>query len=269
MCTAGYKGKVLYIREFKGFTISETIYSPLSTIAPHSHKCPILSIILNGSLTELYDNKKIELSYLNLIYKPASEMHSNRIHSKGARCLNIQLSNKWIDYLNKTGLNTDHVLNSSTYLTTSILSRLRNELNNTDKYSETILEGLITELFADLIRLNNVKKEKPTMPKWLENITKYMDNLPDDNISVSVLANIAGIHPVHFINTFRKFYNTTPAEYLRQKKIDSICKELSTTDKSMLDIVFQFNFTDQSHFIKFFKKYIGLTPSKYINMYRN
>ena len=269
MCTAGYRGKIIYTREFKGFTISETSYLPYSIIAPHSHKCPILSIVLNGSLTESYNNNNIELSYLNLIYKPASEIHSNKIHSKGARCLNIQFSNRWIDYLNKTGLKTDHVLNTSSYITTSILSRLRNELNNTDKFTETILEGLITELFTDLIRVNNVKNEKLTMPKWLEDITKHMENLPDDSISVSVLASIAGIHPVHFINTFRKYYNTTPAEYLRQKKIDSICKELSSSDKSMLDIVFQFNFTDQSHFIKFFKKYIGMTPSKYIDMYRN
>ena len=128
---------------------------------------------------------------------------------------------------------------------------------------------MIVELFADLIRLGEENNSKQDMPKWLEEIADYMENSPDDKLSISVLAGIAGIHPVQFINTFRKYYNTTPAEYLRQKKIEQICKELSTTDKSMHDIVFQFHFADQSHFIKFFKRYIGITPSKYISIYRN
>ncbi|MFA3783457.1 AraC family transcriptional regulator [Melioribacteraceae bacterium 4301-Me] len=269
MCTDGFNGKIENYWKFQSFAISETVYSPNAVLEPHIHTFPILSVIVEGELTEQIENKEIRLSYSSLIYKPAGEMHSNKFHKEGARCLNIQLSQDWLEKLQSTGLDYTKVLSSSKQSNTSTLARLKNELKINDTYSEKIIEGLIIELFADLTRPNNLADEKHNPPLWLKTIINYMDANPEDKLSIGNLAEMVGVHPVHFINTFRKHYNMTPAEYLRQKKIELICKDLSTTNNSLLDIIFKYNFSDQSHFIKFFKKYLGITPSQYISIQKN
>lgn len=269
MCITGFRGKIEHKWRFNGFEITETSYPPHVSIKAHSHYCSMLSIVLSGSFSEQFKNKKIEMSELGLCYKPAREVHSNKFHNYGARCLTIQLSNEWIEKLHNEGFDTEHVLVSSTYLNTSILTRLRNELQIIDKYSETIIQGLIIELFANLMRPAAETEDKTHIPGWLTDIIDYIENSLYDDLSINAIAKNIGIHPVYLINTFRKYYNTTPGKYLRQKKIEHICMELSNGSKSLIDVAYKYNFTDQSHFIKFFKKHTGLTPSKYVSLNRN
>lgn len=262
-----FQGSVAYNRQIGQFKITETFYSPELVLNAHSHEHPVLSIVLDGSLTELYKNKVYEHDPMSIIYKPAQKVHSNKFHDKGARCLNIEFTQNWIERLDEIGLKMDHTLNTKNYQNNSILTRLKNELKTSDKYSEIIIEGLLIELFADIMR-SNEQKEKTTTPKWLIEIINYMDSATDEKLSINELATRAGVHPVHLINTFKKYYHVTPGEYLRQKKIDLVCVELCKSGKSLIDIALQFKFSDQSHFNKFFKKYIGVTPSQYIELHK-
>ncbi|MHB1689001.1 MAG: helix-turn-helix domain-containing protein [Ignavibacteriaceae bacterium] len=263
----GLQGFIAYNHQIGQFKITETHYSPELVLNAHSHEDPVLSIVLDGSLTELYNNKVYEHNPMSIIYKPAHKIHSNKFHQKGARCLNIEFTQNWVEHLDEIGLKTDHTLNTRNFQNNSILMRLKNELKTNDKYSELIIEGLLIELFADIMRLNE-NKEKITTPRWLIEITNYMDLTTNEKLSINELAKKAGINSVHLINTFKKYYHITPGEYLRQKKIDLVCWELRNSNKSLIDIALQFKFSDQSHFNKFFKKYVGVTPSQYLELHK-
>ncbi len=262
-----FQGSVAYNRQIGQFRISETYYTPELVLNAHSHEHPVLSIVLDGSLTELYKNKVYEHDPMSIIYKPAQKIHSNKFHHRGARCLNIEFTEDWIERLAEIGLKLDHNINTKSYHNNSIITRLRYELKMNDKYSEIIIEGLLIELLADIMRSDEYNEKAPT-PAWLNEITNYIDSTLDERVSINQLARKVGVHPVHLINTFKKHYHITPGEYLRQKKIDLVCRELSKSNKSLIDIALQFKFSDQSHFNKFFKKYVGVTPSQYIDLHK-
>ena len=265
MTTTNFRGAVENYRQIGNFIISETSYLPNEVLKAHSHSENILSIVLSGGLTELHNNEAFDLKRMDVTYKPANQVHSNKVGKFGAKCLNIELPQKWIEHIKELGIIADHSLHITGYQNSSFFARLKNELKAQDKYSEVLIDGLLTELFAEMLRISELKGKKAE-PKWLLEIVNYIESTTDEKISISDLAEIAKVHPVHLINTFKKYYRITPAEFLRQKKIDLICKELCNSNKPLVDIALQFKFSDQSHFNKFFKRYVGVTPSQYMEL---
>ncbi len=261
-------GKVNYYQKYDNFTITETVYPPNSILEPHSHKNHLLSIVLSGSLTENYKLETFNDKSKSIIFKPANEIHSNIFHKQGAKCLNFELSEKWIENLKAYGLDLNKIINTNKLNNDSIITRLKNEYKLNDKYSKLIMEGLLIELFANIFR-NEEIKDKDNRPDWLLKAITMIDTSENINISVKQVSDALNIHLITFIKTFKKHFNITPGEYINQKKLTAICNELLEGNKSLLDISYQFNFFDQSHFNKFFKKYLGVTPSEYKRLNKN
>lgn len=75
------------------------------------------------------------------------------------------------------------------------------------------------------------------------------------------------------LSTFKKFfkrhYNTTPALWLKNKKLDLASKKLLTTYLSVNQISFECGFEDASHFIRVFKEKYLLTPLQYRQKFSN
>lgn len=66
---------------------------------------------------------------------------------------------------------------------------------------------------------------------------------------------------------FAKEIGVTPKMFCKIIQFQNTLNQISATENStMLDVVYENGFTDQSHFIKTFKKYTGITPSEYQNL---
>jgi AraC-like DNA-binding protein len=57
-----------------------------------------------------------------------------------------------------------------------------------------------------------------------------------------------------FKKSFREYYNTTPAAWLKAKKLDLARRQILTTDSPIHQVSFECGFEDVSHFIRVFKK---------------
>jgi AraC-like DNA-binding protein len=66
-----------------------------------------------------------------------------------------------------------------------------------------------------------------------------------------------------FKKSFKDYYNTTPARWLMQRKLDRALHQLLSSDISINQISFECGFEDCSHFIRVFKEKHQLTPNQY------
>ncbi len=66
-----------------------------------------------------------------------------------------------------------------------------------------------------------------------------------------------------FKNCFKKHYHTTPAVWLKNKKLSLALHHVFTTDVSISQISLECGFEDTSHFIRVFKEKYHLTPLQY------
>lgn len=66
-----------------------------------------------------------------------------------------------------------------------------------------------------------------------------------------------------FKKAFKEYFNTTPAAWLRQRRLDLALHKLISSDLSIAEVAFESGFEDPSHFIRVFKKNYGQTPLQY------
>ena len=66
-----------------------------------------------------------------------------------------------------------------------------------------------------------------------------------------------------FKKAFKAYYNTTPAVWLKQRRLDLALHKLTSSDLPIAELAFECGFEDPSHFIRVFKKRYEMTPLQY------
>jgi AraC-like DNA-binding protein len=77
------------------------------------------------------------------------------------------------------------------------------------------------------------------------------------------LATLCGQSVAAFCRNFRKTYNCSPHEYVRQLRVRLSCHALVFTDRPLSAIASDYGFADQSHFAKEFRRIMGSPPRTY------
>jgi AraC family transcriptional regulator len=140
--------------------------------------------------------------------------------------------------------------------------RLYNEYRHRDAWSPMAIEGLSLEILAELSR-STAKATDAGTPRWLEQAKEILAVRLTDAPSLADLANHVGVHPVHLAREFRRRFNCTIGDFIRQLRIESACREIAQADATLCDIALRAGFYDQSHFSNTFKRFTGMTPAAY------
>ncbi len=99
--------------------------------------------------------------------------------------------------------------------------------------------------------------------KWLKEARALVEQDFGDPWSLSSLADAVGVHRAHLAREFRRAYGCSVGEYLRQRRLEYVCRALATSDASVNEIAAAAGFADQSHLTKVFKRFLGVTPLAY------
>jgi len=102
----------------------------------------------------------------------------------------------------------------------------------------------------------------------LQRVITFLERSFVDEISVSRLAEIAGISVAHLNRRFRQLLRLSPMEYVHSLRLHESKRLLATTDKNTGQIAVAVGFCDQSHFTKRFRKATGMTPLAYRRHFR-
>lgn len=136
---------------------------------------------------------------------------------------------------------------------------------------DLVTEEILILKLKEIILLLNQTKNAPAIRSILSNLfspTTYsfkeiIKAHYYENISLEELAILNNQSLSTFKREFKKLYNTSPATYLREKKLEKSVKLLVSTDLRTTDIAYECGFTNVSHFSKVFKNKFGISPTIY------
>ena len=124
-----------------------------------------------------------------------------------------------------------------------------------------ILFSFATVRFQDYNRLTMA--DLPNTHKHLHGVRLYIDEHLDQPLSVSELAQRAGLSHYHFIRLFRRHFFVTPHQYLMRKRLEKARELLADSTMSITDICFAVGFESVGSFSTLFHRDVGWSPSIY------
>jgi AraC family transcriptional regulator len=151
----------------------------------------------------------------------------------------------------------------------SVLLALTTDLDAGSPAGRLYGESLSNALAVYLLSQYAVQRRVPTVPKGglpqyrLKRVLDYIgDNLAED-VSLSDLAELAGMSAHHFAELFKRSMSCTPHRYVLQEKIKRAKIALRDPKCTVLDVAVLSGFPNPSHFARVFRRFVGVSPSQF------
>ncbi len=152
-----------------------------------------------------------------------------------------------------------------------IFSQLVNEMGDTallgDKmYGEILTTQLALHLLRRYAKHNKLPEftvENGLPPLVRGRLEDYIQSNLAESISLSDLAQIAGISRYHFLRVFKKTFGTPPHRYLLKVRVKHAQLLLKQTSFELKEIALLCGFNNQSHFTVQFRRTAGVTPKQW------
>ncbi|MBA3321841.1 MAG: AraC family transcriptional regulator [Pyrinomonadaceae bacterium] len=254
-------GDVLRSVSLAGLTLTETVYAPRLELPVHSHERAYFCFVLGGSFTEVYGKRTRSCHLSTLIFHPADETHSDHFHT-GTRCFNVQMNARWLERVCEHPGTLKSAADFRGGRLAHLAMRLYQESCEIDEISSLMVEGLVLEIVAEASRCF-IKESSRTPPHWLKQARQFLDEQCTKNLTLTVVAELVGVHSTHLAREFRRYYHRSVGEYVRARRIEFACHKIATSDLPLSEISLAAGFFDQSHFARTFKLTTGMTPAVY------
>jgi AraC family transcriptional regulator len=247
-------------REISGLHVVETVYQPHESLPWHAHQWPFFTVVLRGGYTEQCQGESSDITEGDVVLHEAGERHADRIHGVDSCLLNLELSQPWLERLGGLGarLASRCIASGDGFL--QLGNRLHRELWSSDAASSLCIEALALELIAGMARRRAAPSGRPV---WLKRAVDYLHANFRSCPTLQDVAEAAGIHPVHLAREFRRLKGLTVGGYIRRLRVELVCRELVTSDATIVDIALKAGFCDHSHMTRVFRQQTGVTPTEF------
>ncbi len=250
-------------RKVGGLTLAETTYQPGLVVPAHAHDHSLISVVLEGGMTEEHGRRKTPCESGTLIFQPSEEPHSHKFPETGGRCFTVQFGAPWIERVQVYGIRQpDHPLALRRSKANWLAGQLYREFRSPDSAAALAIEGFALAMLGEITRAKQ-RRARGAKPGWLIRLVELLHARLQETLSMTELAAEVGVHPTHLTRTFRDHYGCTPGEYLRKLRIEFAQRKLTSTSKSLSEIALTAGFADQAHFSRIFKQLTGQTPGAY------
>ena len=91
-----------------------------------------------------------------------------------------------------------------------------------------------------------------------------MEKNYDKPLKIEDYAYLSGRSISSFRRDFKTFYQTTPQQWLKGRRLDKAIQLLSEQELSVSSLAYEVGYENTSYFIKEFKKKVGQSPKQYI-----
>ena len=251
------------VRRCNNFVLTSTLYPPHFHLTSHSHRPGCFGITLEGEFTEAFGSRSATRMPQTTFYRPPGEVHANATGRMPARCFVLEFPPHWVSEVGVYGRlpNVPRLFRGGRM--TRLMHEIYRESQATDPASELAMEALILDLAATTIRDGTAGANHIVIQPWLRHVKARLDECFRDELSLTELANEAGIHPVHLSREFRAKFSVSLGEYVRGLRLEAAMTAIAHSDRSLIAIALECGYTNQSHFSTAFRRFTGMSPSQY------
>ncbi|HKS74357.1 MAG TPA: AraC family ligand binding domain-containing protein, partial [Terriglobales bacterium] len=166
-------GEVKSVRRMGSLIVAESHYSRNFQTPPHWHETASFTMVFGGSYREDFSRRQFECFAGSVLYRPAGEVHCDRIGASGAHCLMIEMPGQWLANMSSFQSHRAMINAPRQCLNDAgIALRIRRELSLGDEFSSFVIEALAVELACEIQR-TPVAEHAPA--KWLAQLRERVE----------------------------------------------------------------------------------------------
>jgi len=147
---------------------------------------------------------------------------------------------------------------------------LLEELERPDHPAQRLIaEGASCALAAHLVRSYDFRGvDHPTprsklAPRALAAVYDYVDQNLCGGVTLSDLAQVAGVSRFHFARMFKSSVGLTPIAFVERSRIERAKELIRVNEQSLAEVALAVGFSDQSHFTRRFRVHANCTPAAF------
>lgn len=123
--------------------------------------------------------------------------------------------------------------------------------------------ALNTKIIDEALPVTRVKATSPMLAPRLQRVMAFIDDNITLDLSVSTLAQVAGMSSFYFCRSFKQSTGITPHQYVLARRMELARHLLLREPMRLMQVAQKVGFTDQSQFTRVFRKIVGTTPSQF------
>ena len=160
---------------------------------------------------------------------------------------------------------------------THLFDEITYEYRSRNTLREAAIYALIIQMFVAMSRnYMNTENLFPDvkLSKQREYIEKFnlifeyiKDNYSED-ITLDIIANVAGFSKFHFSRLFKQFTDMSFYDYLNQRRVKEAEKQLLDPNLTITEVAMRSGFSSIATFNRVFKSFKECTPTQFKNLYR-
>jgi AraC family transcriptional regulator len=112
-----------------------------------------------------------------------------------------------------------------------------------------------------LLRTPEVASRGGLAPSQVRRLGEYIQAHLGDPMSISDLAEVAGLSASHFSRAFRQTFGLAPMRYVSIQRVQRAKELIMTARCSLADVGLACGLCDQAHLSRLFRRVVGASPS--------
>ncbi|MDE3154620.1 MAG: helix-turn-helix transcriptional regulator [Acidobacteriota bacterium] len=254
-------GRIVRWRRVGGLALAEIEYAAGQRLVPRAGGHWRVVFVLRGGLLAPDRDGARPAPASTLIHLPPGAPCDWRAAAGGATCLAIDIDAGWMGRTGASGLR----LAAAEFrggLLGHLARRLYGEFRLRDEVSRLAIDSLMLGVVAEAIRRQD-RLRAGRQPGWLHRVRELLHARFAEPLTLDEIAATAGVHRVHLARAFREWQSCTIGEYVRNLRLEFVCRELATSSAPLAELALAAGFSDQSHCTRIFKRHLGMTPGRY------
>jgi len=250
-------------------------------ISNHFHDCHQMLYIARGEIFAIVEGEKKKIPEGSILVLNRFEEHSIVASSEECHRFTLRISDDggelgygelggFAEMLINRAKSYGHIIpcGENAERVRSVLCEMKEEAEGYGRLKECAIDLHFSRLMLLLYRgCGEIIKSEGRDLELIRIIKKKLEGDYGEKITLSSLSQEFHISPSYLSHIFKRETGYAPIDYLMAARISVAKRLLSSTDKSVKEIVYLCGFGDESNFSRIFKKRTTISPTQFRRKY--